>query len=293
MKFSNHWKLWAGALLALGHVASGATIQPAKPTVVSLSPNLTELIYTLGLEAHLIGRSSACDYPAEAQTLTVVGDFGRPNAEALRLLMPDLVFLTDLEKPGLIRQMEEAGCRVLQLPCESWATLMSAAREIAKALGAPEKGEAWTRQMEKRRAALQRASDEFFAQRPRPRLFVEIWSDPVTTAGGDTFITDLVTLAGGINIAAAFKTRYTQVSSEWVVQENPDIILLAWMTGAKNGAQTIARRPGWADIKAVKEGALITDIHPDLLLRSGPRTIEGAEALFQRLKTHTQSTTEP
>ena len=95
--------------------------------VVSLAPSLTELVCALGLGDHLVGRSSACDYPLSVCQLPIAGGFGRPQLEMVENLKPDVVLATDVEKPGALHRLEKMGVRVLILPCEGWTDLMSAA----------------------------------------------------------------------------------------------------------------------------------------------------------------------
>ncbi|OGV43242.1 MAG: hypothetical protein A2X46_03980 [Lentisphaerae bacterium GWF2_57_35] len=275
---------------ALFFAASAAIADPASPRLVSLSPNLTELVYSMGLEAHLVGRSSACDEPPAAKALPVAGDFGRPNIEQVQRLKPDALLVTDLEKPGLVQQMQTVGIEVKVLPCESWNSLIGAAQEIAQLCHAPEAGTNWIGRMNARRAALETKVEACFQDRRRPRVYVEIWGDPVTTAGGATFMNDMIRLAGGQNIGAELKQQYPHVSAEWIIQQNPELIVLAWMKSGSPSLAGIARRPGWSGLQAIKENQLIADINPDFLLRSGPRMILGAEALAERFMAWAEKT---
>ena len=246
---------------------------------VSLSPNLTELIFALGFGSNLVGRSSACDYPPAAQMVPVVGDFGRPNWELLLRMKPDCVFFTDLERPAMLRLVRRAGTRIERLPCESWHEIMAAAATIAAVAGEPERGVLWGRAMAARREALMRRVADYYKDRPRPRVYVEIWHHPLTTAGSSSFLHDLVTLAGGVNIGGEFTDRYPHVGSEWVIRQNPDVIVLAYMLAAGENAKSLERRIGWDGIQAIRNGAICCEIRSDLLLRPGPRCLEGAEQL--------------
>lgn len=249
---------------------------------VSLAPSLTELVFALGLGDRLVGRSSACDFPPEAKALPVLGDFGRPNQEALLAAHPDLVLATDLEKPGLRGYLEGLGIRALVLPCENWRDLLEAGRVIGRELGNPEAGRRWADTMEARRAAIEQRADAFRAGRERPGVYIEIWSDPPMTAGKESFANDLVTLAGGRNIGAALGRSYANVSSEWILAQDPDAIVLAYMT-TNAAAERLAQRPGWNRLRAVREGRVCAGINPDWLLRPGPRMLDGAEALAEWL----------
>jgi iron complex transport system substrate-binding protein len=256
---------------------------PSARTAVSLAPSLTELVFALGLGDRLVGRSSACDYPPEALALPVLGDFGRPNREALLEAKPDLVLATDLEKPGLLGYLEGLGIKPLLLPCENWKDLMEAARVISREFGKEEAGRRWVETMEARRGALEQRVEAFFAGRERPRVYLEVWGDPPMTAGRESFADDLITLAGGRNSGAALGRRYASVSSEWILAEDPDAIVVAYMTANAPAAERVALRPGWNRLRAVRENRICTTINPDWLLRPGPRMLDGAEALAEWL----------
>ncbi len=273
------------ALLLFGLIACAAPAQGGSPArrVVSLAPSLTELIFDLGLEAHLVGRSSACDYPPEALALPVAGPFGKPNTEQLQYLRADLVLATDLERPGLLQALRRAGTETLVLPCESWDQLMVAAVTIAEALGDPEAGRTWSGEMNGRRQALERRVNAFYESRERPRVYLEIWGRPPTTAGAGTILNETVTMAGGRNIAGGLRTGYRPISSEWVIREDPDVIVFAYMLPGHEPAEALRTRKGWSSLRAVRKGAMCDGIPPDWLLRPGPRLIRGAEALAQCL----------
>ncbi len=279
--------------ISAGHAAAQA--EPLR--VVSLAPNLTELVFELGFGSNLVGRSSACDYPPEAKRIPVVGGFGRPNWEMMESLRPDLVIATDLEKPGLLDRIEKTGVQTLLLPCESWDQLMQAGLAVSEAFGQRAVGEKFIRNMTARRAELLKRVDSFYRDRQRPRVYIEVWGDPLTTAGGESFLSDLVQLAGGVNIAADLRPEYVHVSAEWIITRDPDIILLAYMFPSASAVESIEKRPGWDKMRAVRQNAICASIDPDLLLRSGPRILDGAEKfaewmIRQAATTNKQPTTD-
>lgn len=259
-----------------------------RPRVVSMAPSLTELVFELGFGDHLVGRSSACDYPADAIAIPAVGGFGRPNLEALQRLKPDMVLATDLEKGPLIHRLNRMNVQTHVLPCENWDGLMEAARVIGDALGDPGRADEWIGRMTRQRDALMVRTDLYFAERERPSVYVEIWKEPLTTAGRDSFLHELVTWAGGRHIGVQLPGRYKQVSAEWIVRENPDVILLAYMVSSARAADAVGRRVGWGRIRAVERGRICDHINPDWLLRPGPRWLKGAEALAEYLMDQTE-----
>ena len=117
----------------------------------------------------------------------------------------------------------------------------------------------------------------------RPRVFVEIWGDPLTTVGGKSFVDEVVRCAGGINVAHDLPQPYPTISPEKVIEWNPDVIIVCYMARKGGAAAEVAGRIGWQDIAAVKQGRIIDDLPNDLILRPGPRLIEGVKELAQRL----------
>ena len=270
-------RVWGCALLLFSAAAAGLA-EPLR--IVSLAPNLTELVCVLGLREHLVGRTSACDYPPDVSSVPVVGGFGRPNLEALLEQRPNLVLFSDAEKPGLLRWAENAGARVLRLPCTSWAEIETAARTIGQRAQVESEAEQWIENCSERWRALE---TETQARPHAPRVYVELWASPLTTVGRQSHLHELVTRAGGRNIAEDLRGAYPHVSAEWVIGQAPEAILLLRMQPDASGPNDLSRRPGWAAIPAVRDGHIIVDIDPDLLLRPGPRLLDGAEQLAEKL----------
>ena len=279
--------LGALAVLFLG---LGARAAPAdgeragKPAqrIVSLAPSVTEMLFGLGVGDRIVGATDHCDFPPEAKKIPRVGGLGRPNVERLLSLAPDIVIATDLERKDLPEALRRGGIQVLELKIGNFAELFDAERKIGDAVGEPERA---ARQVREMQAQLDAAA-KLYAGVPRdrlPRVFIEVWSDPLITAGGTSFLDDVVARAGGVNVAHDLERDYPTINPEKVVEWNPDVILLCYMTEAKNAAAQVAGRIGWGGIKAVRERRVIADISPDALLRPGPRLVAGVERLAERL----------
>ncbi len=269
--------VWIGATL-LYFPSSAVLAEP--PRIVSLAPNLTELVCVLGLRESLVGRTSACDYPPDIDSVPVVGGFGRPNLEALLEVGATLILFSDAEKPGLLRWAENAGARVLRLPCTTWQEIEEAARTIGQAAGVETEAEHWIKNSQARWAKLEAETQG----RPHvPRVYVELWASPLTTVGRQSHLHELIGRAGGKNIAEELGGAYPHVSAEWVLRQAPEAILVLSMQPDAASIPNFARRPGWSAIPAVRNGQVIADLDPDLLLRPGPRLIDGAEQLAARL----------
>ena len=97
----------------------------------------------------------------------------------------------------------------------------------------------------------------------RPRVFVEIWDDPLTTVGGTSFLDDVIARAGGVNVAHEISLPHPRISAEKVIEWNPEVIVVAHMNRGPTSAAQMAERIGWADIAAVKNGRVMCDIPPE------------------------------
>ena len=116
----------------------------------------------------------------------------------------------------------------------------------------------------------------------KPKVFIEIWSHPLMTAGRGSFVDELITLAGGINISKDTLRPYSYFSAEEVIKRNPDYIILAYME-PENPNKTVSGRIGWNKITAVTKNQVYNDINPDLFLRPGPRLVEGLKMFYEKL----------
>jgi iron complex transport system substrate-binding protein len=252
--------------------------------IVSLAPNVTEMLFALGLGDSLIGVTNYCDYPAAAKTITHVGGFIPPNIEKILDLHPDLVVVADFKRQDALALLRGSGIRTLNLTINSFDDMFVAFRQLGQATNHSRAAENLVSQMQ---AELRAIPIKYrFADLPenrRPKVFVEIWSDPVTTVGRGSIIDELIRCAGGVNVAADLPGMYPKISPEQMIAWNPDDVFVCYMNSqAKLGAR-MASRIGWKDISAVKQNRIYGDIPRDLILRPGPRMIQGVKLLAERL----------
>lgn len=277
------------ALLFLGTVPSGLLLKsmagtvPNKPRYISIASSTTEILFALGLADEIVGVSSYCDYPSEAKSKAKVGTFSSPNIEKIISLRPDIIFCTGLEQAAAVRQLRQLNLRVFVSDPANFAELFKSIEDIGGLTRRQKEARVLIRKMksdiEKTELAVMTAPLE-----KRPKVFVEIWGEPLMTAGKGSFIDELLTLAGGINIACDTKRPYSYFSAEQVIKRDPDCIILGYMQKGA-AAEMINKRFGWKDISAVKNNRIYNDINPDLFLRPGPRLTEGLEEIHKRLYT--------
>jgi iron complex transport system substrate-binding protein len=266
--------------LLLPEVALAGTV-PAKARYISIAPSTTEILFALGLDEEIIGVSSYCNYPEEAKTKNKVGDFSRPNIEEILSLRPDYIFCTGLEQASVVVELRRLDLKVYVVDPANTKELLGSIREIGKITGKEKEAESLIKNME---AEIEKVTSQVksIPFNKRPKVFIEIWNEPLMTAGKGSFIDELLTLAGGINIASDARQAYSIFSAEEVIKRNPDCIILTYMT-RERPLKLIGERFGWKEISAVENNRLYNDINSDILLRPGPRIVEGLKEIYKRL----------
>ena len=244
--------------------------------VVSLSPNLTELVFYLGEEGQLVGRSSACDYPPEVKKIPSVGGFGKPSLEQLISLKPDVVIASALADPGLKNSIEQLGVKFYMFPGKSLEDYYTTVAVLGRILNCRKKADKEIRRVKEGIANFANMN-KLPKKKSVPKVYLEVWNRPYMTVGNRSFINDIIEYAGGRNIAAAQSKDYFNCSVEWIITSRPDIIICPAM---KNGDEAdVKQRKGWQSIPAVKNNRIYVNFNPDLIYRLGPRILEGIACL--------------
>ena len=273
----------SGSLAALAAVLlAGCARHADRPTpagrvrVVSLSPSLTEIVCAIGAADCLVGRSSACDYPPDrVKNVPVVGDFGAPSMEALARVKPDLVLSVDLDDKSMARVMGQLGIRYQNVSCRTLNEIPPAVRT----LGALLHHEA---EAEKLASEIEQGLADWRSRTPPaqvPKVFLEIWGDPLMTIGKGSFISEMIQLAGGRNVAEDVDRDYMQISPEAVVARDPDVIILMDMADTNAVFKTVAARTGWDRLKAVRTGRVYAGLDPNVIEKPGPRVLQALRML--------------
>ncbi len=269
------------AILLIIFFCLGLSPAIAAPRYISLAPSTTEILFALGLNERIVGVSTYCNYPLETKTKTRVGDFSHPNIEKIIFLKPDYIFCTGLEQAPVVERLRQLKFNVYVADPSSIKELFATIKEIGKITDKEKTSEELIRNM---RADIEAVSLKVRGITPekKVKVFIEIWHEPLMTAGKNSFVDELITLAGGINVAHGIQRPYSTFSSEKVVKLNPGCIIMAYMD-KEPPLKLIQGRFGWSEIDAVKNKRVFNDINPDTLLRPGPRITEGLKALFKKL----------
>jgi len=241
---------------------------PIPKRIVSLAPSVTETIFALGLHDRLVGVTTYCDYPAAAKRLPKIGGFMNPSLEAVVAKRPDLVIgVSGATDPAQAREMERLGLKVTLISLSSLNGILDSIKMLARLLGNPETGEKLAGKIT---AQIQDVENRLH-QAARRSVLLVVGIHPLIAAGGKNFIDEIVTLAGGENIAGGTAQPWLNVPEEFVVAKAPQVIIEAGM-----GSEREASNKRWRDlmsVPAVKAGRVYS--YPsDKILRPGPRVGE-------------------
>jgi iron complex transport system substrate-binding protein len=258
--------------------ALGRTFTFTEPPqrIVSLIPSNTEILFALGLGDRVVGVDVFSDFPAEAQEKPRVGDFLNPDLEGMVAADPDLVLATASHDASVLPALDRLGIPALAIEPTNLGQVLADIERIAAIAGVPERGRALACDLAERIAAVEAA----VAGAERPRVFFEISTD-LYTAGPGSFIDDLISRAGGANVAADAAIAWPQLSAEAVVAADPEVILLVDQEAGAT-PETVAARPGWGQIAAVRNGRVV-NLAPDPVVRPGPRLVDGLEEMARVL----------
>ena len=265
------------------HAAFPITIQAAngpvtiarQPTrIVSLSPTITEDLFAVGAGKQVIAVDDQSDYPKSAPRTKLSGY--TPNAEAVASYSPDLVIVS-YDGP-IIGQLQKLGMTVLVEPAiDTMAEAYEQIRQVGRATGHTPQATKVVRNMQVR---FTRAIRSVPKTHRHLRVYHELTPDYYSTTSA-TFIGRVYKLFGFQNIAdAADKagSGYPQLSNEYVLTQNPQLIVLSDTLCCRQSAKTVAARPGWSGIAAVKDRRVVP-VSDDVASRWGPRIVDFAKAV--------------
>jgi len=263
-------------LLAGGCTDRPQVSAPARPDqaqrLLCLAPNLTETLFALGLGDRVVGVTDNDHHPPQVESLPRVGGM-QPDYERILALHPDLVLLdANLQGQEIRARLEGLGVPVLALKTRTLADLQANLPILGRSLGVEEQAaealaafQAGLREVEQAARSLPHA----------PRVFVEIWGEPLMTAGNASLVHEMIERSGGHNVYGDLSETYPTISLEDLIRRDPEILLLTTLEPAE-----LAHRAGWERLTAVRAGR-VHKLAPDLVVRPTLRSLEGLRNLVQ------------
>lgn len=262
-------------------ITASSTETPKR--IISAAPNITEILFELGVDDRLVGVSSFCDYPEAAKQKAKIGGFSNPSLEAVVALRPDLVLLTHDGNPKAFEEkLRSMNIHTLVIQARKISDLPQSIRQIGAEVGSKDKAERLAVDIEKRlhdyRAKEQLAGAH--EKSPKKKVLFIIWPDPLIVAGPGTTTNEALALLGMENIAANTLTAYPKYSIEEILRRAPDVIFIGKGNGMDKVADGLLRRLN--TVPAVRNGKVF--YVSDYLYRLGPRTLNGVDELAAHLK---------
>ena len=241
--------------------------------LVVLSPEVAEIICALGAEDQISAVTAECDYSPSLADKPKVGSFSAINKEAIIALKPRLVFSSALEQGAFGAELSKLGIKVEEVYPTSLQALSHEIKRIGGLIGREAQADSLNSRMQKSIAEIKATA----GGNPRPKVYLEIYRDPLMSVADTSFVGELIETAGGDNIFRSLERDYARVKAEDVIAARPDIMICY----SQDSLANIKSRKGWQDIPAVRNGRIYFEdsIDPSLLQRATPRCIEGMQKL--------------
>ena len=243
--------------------------------LIALAPNLTEILYALGLGDRVVGVTDHCNYPPEASLKPKVGSYIHLNVEQIISLSPDLVIGTvDGNERYVLDLLEQAHIRVFFVNPRKVRQAIETISTIGLVCGLPDKGRQLSAELTLRVNRVIEATRD----RKRPLVFLQINIQPIMSVNRNTVHHDLIHLAGGDNMTADEPVTYPRISLEEVIRRKPEVILVSSMEREGRFEKAKQDWMQWTSIPAVQRGRVHL-IDSDLIDRPSPRVVDGLEIM--------------
>lgn len=261
---------------------TAASSNTQTPTVVSLAPHATEILYAAGAQEHILAIDNYSDYPEAAQHKLKVGNALQVNHETLLALRPDYVWAWQAQQlsPDLVAQLKRLGTQVRFIAPRSL-------QEIVATIQLAQEDFQLGSQTQNYANSLQTELDALLARYPQQdpvTVFIEAGLEPLYTIGNDALIQDAMHTCGAVNIYANHTSSALMVNLEDILSKKPQVII----TAHKSPNQIAERQKFWRNTLGLSDLALI-NINPDALYRPGPRMLQAVDTLCEQLQQYRRS----
>jgi len=274
--------------LAVDQLERRVAVPDDPQRVISLAPSITEIVFALEQGNRLKAVTRYSDYPHEATQLPRIGSYVRLDIERIVALNPDLCIATKDGNPkAIIDRLASLNIPVYVVDPHSLNTILETIREIGTILNADDRAITLTTSM---RARIQRVKSRVAQVNHRPRVFFQIGVSPIVSVGTETFIHELIEIAGGKNLAEG-PLAYPRFSREQVLTLKPEVLIITSMARQAVFEQIKAQWRRWPNIPAVRDDRIHL-VDSDLFDRPSPRLVNGLELLIRlihpQLQEHSQ-----
>lgn len=245
--------------------------------VITLAPNLTEIVFAIGAGDRVVGNTSYCDYPAEAKNVAKVGDTLQPSLERIIALRPQVVLVSTASQLEVFtQQLQSQNIAVFVTDPHDLEGVFKSIEQVGRMLDHEQQAQALVQKLRERTNAVEQA----VKQTQSMRVFYQVSGEPLYAPGHDAFVTDLMRRAGGTSVTADLPGAWLRYSNESALAARPDAIILP--TGGSMGAANSQVAEALRNSPAVQAGR-VYKINDDHLARPGPRAVLGLEEMARAL----------
>jgi iron complex transport system substrate-binding protein len=241
--------------------------------IVSLAPNLTEIVYAVGAGDLLVGNTEYCDYPAAARSVAKIGDTMHPSVERIIALKPQVVLVsTASQLEAFTKQLDQQGIAVYITNPGSLDEVFHSITVLGDMFGHHDGAVSVVQDLRRRTVAV-----EVAMRSVKPvKVFYQVSGEPLYTIGREAYLTDLVRRAGGVSVTADVPGAFPRFSDEAALAARPEAVILP--SGGSMGTANSKVAAALKDSPAVQNNR-VYKINDDHLSRPGPRLIDGLEEL--------------
>jgi iron complex transport system substrate-binding protein len=243
------------------------TFDKAPSRVTTIAASETEAVFAIGAGDKIFGVDKYSNYPEDAKKKPQVGDMNT-NLEALLATKPDVVFANTSLQKKVIDKLRELNIKVFASDPSTIDQVITKIENVGLIMNLQENAQKVTNTMRAERNMVVKA----LKNAPKKKVYLEF--DPGWTVGDGEFLSELITLSGGVNVASGTKSWF-KIDPEAIIKANPDVILYSDISyGEETNYNIIVKRSGWDQIAAIKNKQVIA-LKTDPLVRVGPRVTKG------------------
>ena len=258
-------------------IGRSVSIKGTPQRIISLSPSNTEIVYALGLDDKLVGVTTYDNYPEAVKDKPKVSDYSTVDIEKVVSYKPDLILASNIHEKDTIPALEKLGITVLTIEPRTVDNMLSDMLLLGRICSRGQQATTLVSSLKNRLKAVTDKTASMTDTR-RPRVFLLTWHDPLWTDGSGTAVNEIITAAGGTNIAADLN-GYSQIDLESVIQRNPQIILVMSSMGDQDTSYNFILAESRFQSTDALKNKQVYKIDADIFGRTTPRLIDGLETL--------------
>jgi iron complex transport system substrate-binding protein len=270
---------YSATLKFVDEIGREVTISFPPKRIVSLAPNITEILFSLGLNEEIVGVTIFCNFPERAKSKVRIGSYISIDFERTVSLKPDLIIATGVGNTrDMVERLERLGFPTYVIFPKKFDDILKSIHHLGQVVDRKKEAMSIIQGMRKRKQVVVELTQGL----PRPKVFLQIGEAPIITVGRGSFADDLIQIAGGENLAGHEKEMYPRLGIEEILRRSPEVVLISSMNPKGDYQRIVQEWARWKMLPAVKNGRIHL-INSDLIDRPSPRIIDGLEEMARMI----------